>query len=122
MVVCRISCTVISKRIFGDKLVVVVVKADEELGLELLPLKAEQAALLLPAKPARGVITAQAGWIKLATCSTIVRLSSWICWHRWASCPTSSPSRGGPTAEKLSKPPALPTTPKDNFNDIFMVL
>ena len=70
MVVCRISCAVISKTMFGDKLVVVVVEADEEVDLELLPLKAEQAALLLPAKPARGVITAQAGWIKLAEFAT----------------------------------------------------
>ena len=44
----------------GTKLVVVV-EADEDLSLELLPLDAEQAALLLAPKPAGGIITAQVG-------------------------------------------------------------
>ena len=46
--------------LMGTKLVVVV-EADEDLSLELLPLDAEQAALLLAPKPAGGIITAQLG-------------------------------------------------------------
>ena len=47
---------------FGHKLVVVVVvEADQELGLELLPLTAEQSVLMLSAQPAGGIITSEAG-------------------------------------------------------------
>ena len=53
----------------------------------------------------------QAGDIN-TTCSTISRGSSWTCWHRWVSCPTTSPPcQGRPTAEKMSQPPAPPATP-----------
>ena len=44
---------------FGHKLVVV--EADQELCLELLPLTAEQPVLMLSAKPAGGIITSEAG-------------------------------------------------------------
>ena len=52
--------SILRRYINGHKLVVVV-EADEDLSLELLPLDAEQAALLLAPKPAGGIITAQVG-------------------------------------------------------------
>ena len=56
------------------------------------------------------------------TCSTICRGSSWTCWHRWGSCPTTSPPcQGRPTAEKMSQPPAPPAKPEEEA-DISMVL